>query len=229
MGLDISVIRTGKNIDLGQLYAIRNAVADGMDWYLGDDKSQRHGNYLRLKDKAFLLSRENVLSDADVSDSTRKFLSTIGEGQFAIYLSWVVDSISDFVDENNTHLEFDFDLLPGTAVVESCSWILKDIFGRCAKETTYPGGDFIVELDIGKVSEENARWRKNGWKMKLAKMVEWFSPESGCRIADDCCGDLGISNHWVEPKDLLYYRREIEKTVGFVNENHDRLWLVSSY
>ena len=229
MGLDISVMRTGKDIDLGQLYTIHNAIVDGMDWYLGDDKPQRRETYLRLKEKALFLSREKVLKDVDVPDSTKKYLEEIDKNKFAIYLSWVVGSISDFVDENNTHLEFDLDLLPGITVLDSCSWNLKDIFSKCAKETSYPGGDFIVELDLGKIAEENAKWRKKGWKMRLAKVVEWFFPTAGGRIATDCAKDLGINDYFIEPRDLLYYKGEIEKVVKFMNESNDRLWLVSSY
>ena len=231
MGLDISIMRTGKVIDLGQLYTIRNAIVDGMDWYLGDDKSQRRETYLRLKEKALLMSREKVLKDVDVPDSTKKFLEEIDKSQFAIYLSWVVGSISDFVDENNTHLEFDFDLLPGITVLDSCSWNLKDIFNECKREdgAKYPDGDFIVELDLEKIQEMDRKWRKKGWKMKLAKVVEWFSPTVGCRIANDCAQDLGISDYFIEPRDLLYYKGEIEKVAKFMNEYNDRLWLVSSY
>ena len=231
MGLDISVMRTSKDLDLGQLYAIRNAIVDGMDWYLGDDKTQRKENYLRLKEKALLLSREKVLNDVDVPDSTKKFLEGIDKDKFATYLSWVVGSIADFVDENNTHLEFDFDLLPGITVLDSCSWNLKDIFDRCAREdgTSYPDGDFIVELDIGKIAEVNARWMKKGWKMKLAKVVEWFFPIDGCRIANDCAKDLGINDYFIEPRDMLYYKGEIDKVAKFMNPDLDRLWLVSSY
>lgn len=231
MGLDISVMRTGKDIDLVQLYTIRNAIVDGMDWYLGDDKPQRRENYVRLKEKALLLSREKVLNDVDVPDSTKKFLEEIDKDRFSIYLSWVVGSISNFVDENNTHLEFDFDLLPGITVLDSCSWNLKDIFEQCAREdgAKYPDGDFTVELDLGKIQEMDKRWRKKGWKMKLAKAVEWFSPVVGSRIANDCAQDLGISDYFIEPRDLLYYKGEIEKVAKFMNESNDRLWLVSSY
>ena len=232
MGLDISVMRSGKDIDLGQLYTIRNAIVDGMDWYLGDDKSQRKETYLRLKETALFLSREKVLKDVDVPISTREFLTEIDKNKFAIYLSWVVGSISDFVDENNTHLSFDWDLLPGITVLDSCSWNLKDIFNRCAKEdgrAKYPDGDFIVELDLGKILEMDRLWRKKGWKMKLAKVVEWFSPIVGSRIVNDCAEDFGLNDKFVNADDLLYYRGEIEKVAKFMNESNDRLWLVSSY
>ena len=232
MGLDISVMRSGKDIDLGQLYTIRNAIVDGMDWYLGDDKSQRKETYLRLKEKALFLSREKVLKDVDVPISTREFLTEIDKNKFAIYLSWVVGSISDFVDENNTHLSFDWDLLPGITVLDSCSWNLKDIFNRCAKEdgrAKYPDGDFIVELDLGKILEMDRLWRKKGWKMKLAKVVEWFSPIVGSRIVNDCAEDFGLNDKFVNADDLLYYRGEIGKVAKFMNASNDRLWLVSSY
>jgi hypothetical protein len=231
MGLDISIIRTGRNIDLGQLYAIQSAVANDMDWYLGDDKSQRCDKYVRLKEKALLLSREKVIKDAQVSEQTRSYLRDMDKDQFAIYLSWVLGTIVDFTSSENTHLSFDWDLLPGINVLDSCSWNLKDIFNRCAKEdgTSYPDGDFIVELDLRKIAEENARWKKNGWKMKLAKVVEWFFPTAGGRIATDCAKDLGINDYFIEPRDLLYYKGEIEKVAKFMNESNDRLWLVSSY
>jgi len=232
MGLDISVMRTGKGIDLGQLYTIHNAIVDGMDWYLGDDKSQRHEKYLRLKEKALFLSREKVLNDVAVPDSTKKFLEGIDKDKFATYLSWVVGSISDFVDENNTHLSFDWDLLPGITVLDSCSWNLKDIFDRCAKEdggAKYPDGDFIVELDLGKILEMDRLWRKKSWKMKLAKVVGWFSPIVESRIVNDCAEDLGLNDKFVNADDLLYYRDEIGKVAKFMNESNDRLWLVSSY
>jgi hypothetical protein len=202
-----------------------------MDWYLGDDKSQRCDQYVRLKEKALLLSREKVIKDAKVSEQTRSYLRDMDKDQFAIYLSWVLGTIVDFTSSENTHLSFDWDLLPGINVLDSCSWNLKDIFNRCAKKdgTSYPDGDFIVELDLGKIAEENARWKKKGWKMKLAKVVEWFFPVAGGRIANDCAKDLDINDYFIESRDLLYYKGEIEKVAKFMNESNDRLWLVSSY
>ena len=41
MGLDISIIKTPKSINLAKIYAVREAVEEGFSWYLGDDKSQR--------------------------------------------------------------------------------------------------------------------------------------------------------------------------------------------
>ena len=230
MGLDISIIRTDMDMDLGQLYTIRNAVVDGMDWYLGNDKSLRMENHLRLRKKALLLNKEKVLEEVDVQDSTRQFLSGIDRNQFSDYLSMVVESISEFTSSDNTHLSFDFNLLPGVNVLDSCSWYLKDIFDRCAKDgSRYPDGDFIVELDPQKISDENARWRKKGWQMNLAKVTGWFSPVVGSRIAIDCAKDLGVEDSFVEPRELLYYRNEIEKVARTANESNDRLWLVSSY
>ena len=230
MGLDISIVRTCKDMDLGHLYTIRNAVVHGMDWYLGDDKSLRMKNHHRLTKKALVLNREKVLKEVDVHDSTRKFLRDIDKDQFAIYLSLVVGSISDFSSSDNTHLSFDFDLLPGVTVLDSCSWNLKGIFNGCAKDgSRYPDGDFIVELDPQKISDENARWRKKGWQMNLAKVIGWFSPVVGSRISVDCAKDLGVEDCLVEPRELLYYRGEIEKVAMTAKKSNDRLWLVSSY
>ena len=229
MGLDVSVMRTGKYIDLGQMYTIMSTVVNGMDWYLGDDKSQRKDAYARMKEKAILLSREKVLADAKVNERTRKFLEEMDKTQFGIYLSWVVSSIKDYVDENNTHLEFDWDLLPGMTILDSCSWNLKDIFEQCSNGKSYPDGDFVVEIDQAKVCELKKKWKAKSFKMKIAKWVGWFLPDTGRRIAEDCMKELGLNDYWIEIDDLLYYKREIEKVAKFIQPSSDRLWLVSSY
>jgi len=229
MGLDISVIRTGQNINLERLYTVMHAVVDGMDWYLGDDKAQRHVQYMKLKERALSLSRDDVLN-ANIPDSTKKVLAGMNKFEFANNLSWVVGSISDFVDESNTHLEFDWDLLPGMSVLDSCSWNLLYIFNRCSKSSgKTPDENHIVELDPRKIDMELARWERKKWKMRLAKVVGWFLPESGSRIAIECACDLGLEDEFVEARDLFYYKGEIEKVVKFMNESYNRLWLVSSY
>jgi rare lipoprotein A len=53
-------------------------------------------------------------------------------------------------------------------------------------------------------------------------------PYVGDRILDDCMEDLGMEDMCHDARELLYFRREIEKVANEVGEG-DRLWLVSSY
>jgi hypothetical protein len=229
MALDMSIIRGPKGIDFGQLYAVRDAVVYGMDWYLGDDKEQRHEQYLKFKEKALCMSREKVLSDAKVDEKTKEYLSNMDRNMFAIYLSWVIGSIADFTDKNNTHMEFDWELLPGITVIDSCSWNLKDVFQRFSIQNDYPDKEVIVELDLNKIAETNRKWQSKGVKMKLAKWIGFFFPNVGYRIAKDCMRELDLNDYWIDINDLLYYRESIETVAKFMQPDTDRLWLVSSY
>ena len=229
MGFDMSIVRSAKDIDLGQLYAIRDAVANGMDWYLGDDKEKRHEKYLALKQKALCMSREKVLSDAKIDEKTRNYLSEMDRNMFATYLSYVIGSIEDFTDKNNTHMVFGWDMLPEVTVLDSCSWNLKDIFEQCAIPSDNPDRETIVELDLNKVEETNKKWQKKGFKLKLAKWIGYFFPDAGCRMTQDCMRELGLNDYWIEINDLLYYKNEIDKVAKFIQPSNDRLWLVSSY
>lgn len=229
MALDMSIIRGSRGMDFGQLYAVRDAVVNGMDWYLGDDKEKRQERYLELKQKALCMSREKVLSDAKVDDKTREYLTNMDRNMFAIYLSWVIGSIEDFADKNNTHMEFDWDLLPGVTVLDSCSWNLRDIFDQCSIPCDYPDQETMVELDLDKIAELNKVWQKKGFKIKLAKWIGFFFPEAGYRMAKDCMRELGLNDYWIDVNDLLYYRESIDKVAKFMQPNNDRLWLLSSY
>jgi hypothetical protein len=229
MALDMSIVRGPRGMDFAQLYTVRDAVVNGMDWYLGDDKEKRQERYLELKQKALCMSREKVLSDAKIDEKTRNYLSEMDRNMFATYLSYVIGSIEDFADKNNTHMVFDWDMLPGVTVIDSCSWNLKDIFERCAKPGDHPDRETIVELDLGKIEELNKVWQKRGFKLKLTKWIGYFFPNVGYRMAKDCMVELGLNDYWIEINDLLYYREEIEKVAKFMQPSNDRLWLVSSY
>lgn len=229
MALDMSIIRGPRGMDFAQLYAVREAVVDGFDWYLGDDKSKRHEQYLAFKEKALCMSREKVLADAMIDEKLKEYLSEMDRMMFATYLSYTIGSIEDFVDENNTHMEFDWDMLPGVTVIDSCSWNLKDIFEQCALPSDNPNREFIVELDLNKVADANKKWQKKGWKLNLTKWLGYFFPNVGSRMAMDCMRELGLNDYWIEINDLIYYRNEIEKVAKFMQPSNDRLWLISSY
>ena len=229
MGLDMSIVRSAKDTDLGQLYAVRDAVVNGMGWYLGDDKEKRYENYLALKQKALCLNSSRILSDANITEEARKYLSGIDAHQFSIYLSHVIGSIEDFTSKNNTHMGFDWDLLPGITVIDSCSWNMKDIFEHCAIPSDNPDGETIVELDLDKIKETSRKWQKKGFKLKLAKWIGYFFYDAGSRMTQDFAKDLGLNDCWVDIDDLLYYRESLDKVAKFLRPDYDRLWLVSSY
>ena len=230
MGLDMSIVRSPNGIDFGQLCAVRDAVVDGMDWYLGGDKEKRMENHVMLSEKALLLTRDKVLSDAKVSDRELEYLKDgIEPNQFSIYLSWVIGTIKEYKDKNDTHLSFDWDMLPGITVMESCSWNLRDLFDQCSKPGNAPTAGYISELDVDKVLKMAEKWKKKGFKIKLSKWIGYFLPDTGRAISLDCMRELGINDTWIDNDDLLYYRDEIGKVVDFVKPGYDRLWLISSY
>ena len=231
MGLDISVLRCPRTIDLGRVYAVRDAIDENFDWYLGNDNSGRLAKYKELKEFAKGLDKMKVLKAVLAKERTElhKYLSEIEDGEFADCISWVIASIQPHED-GNTHLFFDYEKLPGREIVYSCSWGLRGNLYKCAlaNKDDNPNGDGVVELDVDAVKNLAREWHKMGFKIKFAKWVGFFLPNAGGRILDDCMKDLGMEDMCHDARELLYFRREIEKVANEVGES-DRLWLVSSY
>ena len=228
MGLDMSIVRTPTNINLAELYAVREAVVNGMDWYLGDDKDKRRDNHKMLSDKVACLNRARVMDETKVPKEMVDYLAKMHDQDFASYLFWVASSVEEYDNRDNTHLEFDWDVLPGTTVIDSCSWNLKDLFGQCAVQSNTPMDDFVVELDKNRIAKMAKEWKSKGLKMQIAKWVGYFLPDACHRMVRDCMMELGVNDYWLDINDLLRYREAI-MTVGKFMQNTDRLWLVSSY
>ena len=169
-----------------------------------------------------------MLSETGASDEIKEYISKIEPNQFGIYLAWVIGSIEDFSDKNNTHLIFDWDLLPGMTIIDSCSWNLHDIFDQCAIRHGNPDENSVVELDKDKIEEVFRKWKSRGFKMKIAKLIGYVFPNVGTRIAEDCIKELAVTDRWIDIDDLLYYRESVMKVAKFMQDT-DRIWLVSSY
>lgn len=230
MGLDISVIRTPKSIDLEEIYALREAIENGFCWYLGDEKEKRAEKWKELKDKCQTLTKDDILKNISGPEDLVKCLVRMRDSDFNVYLRWIVDSISDHED-GNTHLNFDYDKLPGKTIFDSCSWNLYDLFKECRKDgrTLKPCGDFICEIEPYRVWLMGKRWNSKSVALWLAKWIGYFSSRVGYNILNDCLNELGVRDMFVDFQDVKHYKESIEKVVHATYGTNFRLWLVASY
>ena len=230
MGLDISIIKTPRSIDLAKIYAVREAVEEGFSWYLGDDRSQRAAYWTELKDKCKSLTKDQVLANVSEPKDLIATIKKMSDVEFNTCLFWIIDSISPHQD-GNTHLSFDCNKLPGRTIFDSCSWNLKDLFAQCevSSETLRPCGDFILEIDIDKVCAMWERWKRMSFKISVAKWIGYFSKRVGFNILRDCLDELGVRDTFVEFSDVRRYMKHIGDTVKETLDEDCRLWLVSSY
>ena len=230
MGIDISVIRTPKSIDLEEIYALREAIEKGFCWYLGVEKEKRAEKWKELKDKCQTLTKDDILKNISGPEDLVKCLVRMRDSDFNVYLRWIVDSISDHED-GNTHLNFDYDKLPGTTIFDSCSWNLYDLFKECKKDgrTLKPCGDFIWEIEPYRVWLMGKRWNSKSVALWLAKWIGYFSSKVGYNILNDCLNELGVRDAFVDFQDVKHYKESIEKVVHATHGTDDRLWLVASY
>ena len=232
MGLDISVVRTPKAFDLNQIFAIHRAVEENFNWYLGDDEKGREDMYEGLRDKAMCLNRQKILDATSEPEELVEYLRNLNPGDFAMGLAWVIGSVKRH-EAGNTHLFFDVDMFPGTSIVDSCSWNLREMLLDCASDKNpnpNPNGDSVMELDPGKVARLAGKWNRLGvWlKMELAKWIGFFMPETGERIRMDLVTGLGLRDAFVDFQELEHYRLSLDRIRREI-QNGDRLWLISSY
>ena len=230
MGLDVSVVRTPKNLDLEELYAVNDAIGNCFSWYLGDDKEKRGEKWKELKAKAESLAKADVLNNLKGPDDLVRCITEMSDKDFDMYLKMVVASITEHED-GNTHLNFDYEKLPGEDIMDSCSWNLRNLFVDCKKDkrTFPPCGDFVCELDGYKVWSMNERWKEKSFKLWLAKWISYFSERVGFNILADVLRDLGVNDVFVDFSDVNHYKRNIAKVADGILDNKDRYWLVSSY
>lgn len=234
MGLDISVIRTPKGIDLAQVYAVREAVEDGFDWYLGNEHGNRARKWNELKAMAGGLRKDGIIEALKAKGVEKEeliaYLEDIPSGKFDMYLSYVVDSISPHQD-GNTHLFFDYDRLPGVSLADSCSWNLRDLLMGCAVEGAPKyNHTYICELEPAKVIMLAEKWSGQRLKMFLAKWIGMlFSPHTGFRILHDVLRRVGVADAFVDYMEAEHYRDFVESIARNIEDNDDRVWLVSSY
>lgn len=235
MGLDVSIIKTPRNIDLAKIYAVKEAVVEGFPWYLGEDKGQRAAKWTELKDKCKSLTKDEVLASVlepkvlEPEDLVAT-IKQMSDSEFNDCLSWIVSSISPYQD-GNTHLDFDYDKLPGRTIFDSCSWNLKDLFAQyeISGKTLRPCGDFILEVDPDKVCVMWEKWKRMSFKISVAKWIGYFSERVGFNILRDCLDDLGVADKYVEFSDVKWYMKHIKEAATSSIDEDCRLWLISSY
>lgn len=233
MGLDISVIHAPKVFDLNQIYALRDAVENGFNWYLGDDETKRKDSYSELRKKALKLSVMDVVESIKDDKPLYEYLSGFKPDILAQFLGWVTGSIKDY-EEGDTHLFFDCELLPGSSSWDSCSWNMRDILLDCVSDSNpnpNPNGDTLVELDRGKLKSLSDRWNRKSIKFKLwlCKWIGYFMPETGDRIRMDIAKELGMRDAFVDVLDIEYYIKSLKYISDATIGNTNRVWLVSSY
>ena len=141
------------------------------------------------------------------------------------YLKMLYKSIGDF-REDNSHLFFEWDKLPGKDITFSCSYNLFELVFDGAVRV-YKNS--VSEISLDKLKKILEKLKEKSFKFKLTKWIGYFFPSVADRMVRDMCVELGIErDYWIDVNDLIYYRDELEKIVNEADPEK-RLWVVSSY
>ena len=236
MGMEISIVKTKSNINLGELYMILDILEDCFDWYLGKDEDDKPKKWIELNKFCQSLTKNAILAKIQENNKPKRmseFIKGLSERKFAFYLILIYNSISEH-ETGNSHLFFDRNRLPMSEdLVYSSSNILRNLFLSCKHDIwNGPIGDYVVELDKNKILTMYNTWGKYRFKLKLSKWIGYFMPTIGRRILDDCIEDLNVFDSYIEVKDMEYYLRTIENVAKDIEQETDtftKLWLISSY
>lgn len=228
MGFEMSVVQSERSLDLKKLYNLRIAVNDNFDWYLGDEKEKRAGRFTDLMAKAISLTRDDVLASftEDCDEDDRKFLESIEPGEFNTLLKYVIDSIGPYA-EGNTHLNFEWDRLPGTDIYFCCSGYIYDLLTECFNGPDDAPEDFVRELEYDKVRKLAWKWKGYTFRLKLMKWIGYWKPEVADRMLEDFLEEHSIPNRWCTVNDLLFYRNALVEISRKLDSGR-RTWLTYS-
>jgi len=232
MGLDMIVVKTRKDWNYRDVFEVLEAVKDGFDWYLGDDKDKRTQKYGELKKFAMGLTTKDVLDSR--KDGKHKRLDDMPETEFSKYLACVKNAIQPH-QSGNSHMFFDegCEAMGGKEIAFSTSWGLRNAIAE-AKKADDPGDDgYIIELDKGKLAYMGGRQTFGlGFKLWLAKWIGFFMPEVGARMLYDAARTIGVDASFLEIYDIEQYGRtfkELAKDIKMDGKNGSRYWLESAY
>ena len=229
MGFEMTVVETDVNINLSDLYRVKDAVEEAFDWYLGNDIKAKLDKFIALQTKASKLTYDEVLSAlvekfGEDSDEVAMFKS-VPKLDVEEYLKMLYNSIGDF-REDNSHLFFEWDKLPGKDITFSCSYNLFELVFDGAVRV-YKNS--VSEISLDKLKKILEKLKEKSFKFKLNKWIGYFFPSAADRMVRDMCEELGIErDYWIDVNDLIYYRDELEKIVNEADPEK-RLWVVSSY
>ena len=229
MGFEMTVVETDVNINLSDLYRVKDAVEEAFDWYLGNDIKAKLDKFIALQTKASKLTYDEVLSAlvekfGEDSDEVAMFKS-VPKLDVEEYLKMLYNSIGDF-REDNSHLFFEWDKLPGKDITFSCSYNLFELVFDGAVRV-YKNS--VSEISLDKLKKILEKLKEKSFKFKLNKWIGYFFPSVADRMVRDMCVELGIErDYWIDVNDLIYYRDELEKIVNEADPEK-RLWVVSSY
>ena len=103
MGFEMTVVETDVNINLSDLYRVKDAVEEAFDWYLGSDIKAKLDKFIALQTKASKLTYDEVLSTlvekfGEDSDEVSMFKSILfASMSWVSFLLWITDSIKSLV------------------------------------------------------------------------------------------------------------------------------------
>lgn len=229
MGFEMTVVETDVNINLSDLYRVKDAVEEAFDWYLGNDIKAKLDKFIGLQTKASKLTHDEVLSAlvekfGEDSDEVAMFKS-VPKLDVEEYLKMLCNSIGDF-REDNSHLFFEWEKLPGKDITFSCSYNLFELVFDGAVRV-YKNS--VSEISLDKLKKILEKLKEKSFKFKLTKWIGYFFPSAADRMVRDMCVELGIErDYWIDVNDLIYYKDELEKIVNEADPEK-RLWVVSSY
>lgn len=229
MGFEMTVVETDVNINLSDLYRVKEAVEDAFDWYLGGDIKAKLDRFISLQNKVSRLTRDDVLNalvekHGEDSDEVAMFKS-VNALDVADYLKMLHNAIGEF-REDNSHLFFEWEKLPGRDITFSCSYNLYELVFDGAVRVYK---NYVAEVSLDKLKKILERLKEKSFKFKVTKWIGYFFPAVADRMVADMCLELGIErDYWIGVNDLIYYRDELGKIVDEADPAK-RLWIVSSY
>lgn len=234
MGIETTITKTAKKIDLRRLFDIVHVVENGFDWWLGDGSVKpKVEKWRELHDFAFTLSR-NAILDAEMRlDCTKTLLASMTSSSFNMHLALVLCAIKDY-QEGDSHLFIDIEALPEMDILTSCSWTLRSILLGCNNGTSEVGED-IDELNPDKVRRLADRWRRKAsdFRLGIARWIGYFIPAARTRMVEDIVHSLGLEGEGeLDLEDIVYLKESIMRISNSLkddNEGSERLWVISSY
>ena len=233
MGLETTITKTAKKIDLRRMFDIVHVVENGFDWWLGggseDEKTRK---WQELHDFAFALNRDAILDAEMRLNCTKTPLASMPSSRFNMHLAWVLCAIKDY-QAGDSHLFIDAEALPAMDVLTSCSWTLRSILLRCSNGTSEVDED-IDELNPDKVRRLADRWRRSASDLRLgiARWIGYFIPAARTRMVEDIVKALGLEGEGgLDLEDIVYLKESIMQISSSLKDDDgsERLWMISSY
>ena len=229
MGLEVSFVRTSKNVDLKVLELVFRAI-ESMKWYLGDEIVKRADNYFKFLEKARNLSKDDVLVAArkgHMSEEDIEILESAELNMIHSMINSIVDSASKYMN-GNTHLYFNWDKIPDIVDIDFlCGmWDVRNKIVYVMNDSSI--NDTICRLDRELLGKLVKNISSQSWKMNLGMFMGWFFPVVEERILENIHEEVGFWDCSIS--ELKFVKKILSKIESEMKKHdEDSFWMVSSY